>query len=861
MQWNDMRQRYEELSEAAGRLALALQSHDVPTMLAELPVVNVFTDRRVPHQLLGPGRALHGALAGVPAPARLELIEAVLEDCRPRGRHDPALHWAQYSMSFLTGGLEGADLLPIAEQWFALVERHDVYTVMEPLVPVIRAYSERGGVLSPALVGVIRRTAVPGFVDHDGAVGFAVLVATLTEPPLNPGEAWSEQVLADLEDPPADGARSGPWRRVVAHAASAPTGARPSKAWEKAARTILEEIGPEAVRERLVEWLSLVGRPRTFAPLNPSFNSAPDRFADEYDPCNIDTLRGLIWMLGCTPANRDTADVFGRIVEGSLRKLPGLGPRSVRLASTAVTALSLQDGDAALGELARLSVTVRYKGTLRQITKALDSRAAALGLTTGEVEELSVPSHGLTEPGRRVQQFGDAEAELCVVGTSVKWTWRTGGGKAVKSVPAKARTEYKAELKELKADAAQIAKTLSAHSERLDRQFLARRSWRYTDWRARLADHPLLGTLVRRLIWLVDGVAVSFVGGGEDVRTVDGAALTPGPGPGSAVELWHPIGRDQDEVAAWRALLEHAGVTQPFKQAHREVYVPTPAEEATAVYSNRFAAHLCRQYQFQSLAGVRGWHSKLRMAVDDAYPPAVRQLPAWGLRAEFWVDGVAGFEPGEHLISDSCAYLYLSTDQVRFYRHGATGNMAQAGTGDFRQRHGEAADPLPLAEIPPLVLSEVLRDVDLFVGVSSVGNDPTWGDGGRVGRVGRQYEYWHGYAFGELGVAGLARAELLARLVPMLAVGEHCRIDGRFLEVRGELNTYKIHLGSGNILMEPGSRYLCIVPGQSLGETPEPAVSLPFDGDRMLTLILSKAILLADDTAITDPAIVRQLGT
>ena len=35
-----------------------------------------------------------------------------------------------------------------------------------------------------------------------------------------------------------------------------------------------------------------------------------------------------------------------------------------------------------------------------------------------------------------------------------------------------------------------------------------------------------------------------------------------------------------------------------------------------------------------------------------------------------------------------------------------------------------------------------------------------------------------------------------------------------FLIVRGELRTYRIHLGSGNILMDPNSQYLCIVPGR-----------------------------------------------
>ena len=34
---------------------------------------------------------------------------------------------------------------------------------------------------------------------------------------------------------------------------------------------------------------------------------------------------------------------------------------------------------------------------------------------------------------------------------------------------------------------------------------------------------------------------------------------------------------------------------------------------------------------------------------------------------------------------------------------------------------------------------------------------------------------------------------------------------------------------------------------------------LPFEGDGMLAIILSKAFLLADDRAITDPGIVRQI--
>src|SRR5438309_5703614 len=98
-----------------------------------------------------------------------------------------------------------------------------------------------------------------------------------------------------------------------------------------------------------------------------------------------------------------------------------------------------------------------------------------------------------------------------------------------------------------------------------------------------------------------------------------------------------------------------------------------------------------------------------------------------------------------------------------------------------------------------------MRDVDLFVGVASVGNDPTWVDGGPTGRY---QDYWHRYSFGELSATAETRQQLLNRLVPRLTIANRCSIDGRYLKVRGDLRTYKIHLGSSNILMEPNDQYL-----------------------------------------------------
>jgi hypothetical protein len=99
---------------------------------------------------------------------------------------------------------------------------------------------------------------------------------------------------------------------------------------------------------------------------------------------------------------------------------------------------------------------------------------------------------------------------------------------------------------------------------------------------------------------------------------------------------------------------------------------------------------------------------------------------------------------------------------------------------------------------------------------------------------------------------------VLEMLVPRLKIAERCHLTDRFLVVRGNLRTYKIHLGSGNILMEPNDQYLCIVPLRS-GEGKDEKLFLPFEGDQTLAVILSKAFMLANDKKITDSSITRQI--
>nr|WP_261361113.1 DUF4132 domain-containing protein [Aeoliella straminimaris] len=476
---------------------------------------------------------------------------------------------------------------------------------------------------------------------------------------------------------------------------------------------------------------------------------------------------------------------------------------------------------------------------------------------------MAVPTYGLEEIGKRTEQLGDFTAELVVTGTtSTELRWIKPDGKPQKSVPKAVKDDFADDLKELKAAAKDIQKMLPAQRERIDQLHLKQKTWAYDTWRERYFDHPLVGTLARRLIWEFDQgekqgnkVAATSLEGklvdstGEEVQVNPDSAI---------VSLWHPIGPDQADILAWRRFFEDRQIKQPFKQAHREIYLLTDAERNTGVYSNRYASHIIKQHQYNALCGVRGWKNTLRLMVDDEYPPSSIELPEWNLRAEFWVEG-AGDEYGTDT-NETGTFLYLATDQVRFYSIEAATTYAHASGGGYGSLAvGPGAEninePLPLDQIPPIVLSEIMRDVDLFVGVASVGNDPNWNDGGPEGRY---REYWEQSSFGDLSATAQTRREILERLVPRLKIADRCSFDEKFLIVRGDRRTYKIHLGSSNILMEPNDQYLCIVPGRGAG--PGDKVFLPFEGDQRLAVILSKAMMLAEDTKIKDPTILSQIG-
>jgi Domain of unknown function (DUF4132) len=668
---------------------------------------------------------------------------------------------------------------------------------------------------------------------------------------LTPGEVWSDAVNTDLTQMAP--AKALAWVALFKHTLSA-TSSRPSARWLANGGKLLHGIGDDDVRDALQRWLPLVTQGQSIRKLG-QYSGDTRGAGDVMNEENANALRGLLWLIQTMPRQDRLARSITSVALSAYKKVPGIGPRAVKVGNAAVYALSELRSPDAVGQLAMLKVRIKFGTAQKEIEKAFNTAAEALGLPRDQIEEMGVPSYGMEEVGRRVESFGDYQAELIVTGSDAELKWSDTKGKLLKSVPAKVKSDNKDDLKELQQSLKDIQSMLPAQRDRLDSMYLLQKTWSWDDWRERYLNHPLIGTIARRLIWRLDGTPVLFHDGAP--TDVQGSAIVPGTS--AKITLWHPVECDIEEITAWRRRLEELEVTQPFKQAHREIYLLTDAERNTRTYSNRFAAHILRQHQFNALCGARGWKNKLRLMVDDSYPPATKELPQWGLRAEFWIEGI-GQNYGDDT-NDSGVYLRLSTDQVRFYRTAAAAHWAHAGGGGYETAaRGPGQDninePMLLEQIPPLVFSEIMRDVDLFVGVSSVGNDPTWQDGGPDGRY---REYWQSYSFGELSGTATTRKQVLERLVPRLKIADRCSFADRFLVVRGQKRTYKIHLGSGNILMEPNDEYLCIVP-DSRSRARQDDLFLPFEGDNTLSIIISKAFLLAEDSKIIDPTITRQIN-
>lgn len=610
------------------------------------------------------------------------------------------------------------------------------------------------------------------------------------------------------------------WLLLITRLSRASKGSKPSKKWWSEIQKLIKPIPKKYLTDTLHHFLQIA--------IDVYKSHLKNNTIRKKSEGNEHFIRSLIWLSGYLNVSQLNQD----LVELGLmcyKKIPGYGQCSKRLGNACLFAFTTLPYKTGIAYLTQFRAKVKYPSVRKIIENRIYEVAEREGKTKDEIEEMGVPTYGLNETQQLEQMLGDFKAIVTIESIQqVSLKWQKPDGKLQKSVPANIKSTHADAIKALKKAVKEIKEALPAQAHRIERIFMNPREWKYSDWIDLYIHHPFMGYIGKKLIWHFQNDANKTTAFFQEDQWIDNQGRSiDWISDDTKVQLWHPIGFFADHIERWRDFLIDHQIQQPIKQAFREIYILTDAEINTNTYSNRFAAHIIRQHQFYALCKLRDWHYTYQGNWDSHNIP-YKELPNWGLSVRFLVD--ADWE--SQYLSAGGIFEYVHTDQVQFY-----------------DNHGR----MELQEVPALVFSEIMREVDLFVGVCSIGNDPSWTDRGNE----RLFTYWRSYSTQNLTENAKTRKAILEKLIPRLKIADQCSFTEKQLVVKGKIRTYYIHLGSGNIHMSPNNQYLCIVPGGR--NTTTKAVFLPFEGDNLLSIILSKAFLLAEDEKIKDPTIVSQL--
>ncbi|GAA3929662.1 hypothetical protein GCM10023085_08780 [Actinomadura viridis] len=250
-------------------------------------------------------------------------------------------------------------------------------------------------------------------------------------------------------------------------------------------------------------------------------------------------------------------------------------------ASAGLDVLAEIGTDVALTHLHGIAQKLKFKGLREQAREKIDQIAEELGLSEDELADRLVPDFGLDPGGGLVLDYGPRRFTVGF-DERLKPYVLDGNGKPRKTLPkpgAKddpelAPAAYK-RFAALKKDVRTVA---AVQIRRLETAMIARRRWDLPDFQRYLMSHPLMGHIVRRLVWLTDDGTTfrvaedaTFAGPADDTLTLP---------PAASVRVAHRLDLD-DSIAAWSEVFADYEIAQPFPQLGRPVHALTLDELRT----------------------------------------------------------------------------------------------------------------------------------------------------------------------------------------------------------------------------------------------------------------------------------------
>lgn len=467
------------------------------------------------------------------------------------------------------------------------------------------------------------------------------------------------------------------WIDLLRHCLNAGTGHRPTLSWLKKSRQLAARLD----NRQLSQYLHyVIAYCRTIlTERHEGIKGVADFDVEYLSPINHDLLKALIWFIPLIKGNalHDLVEDYAR---WAFKKSRESGPLSVKTGLAAAYTLTFLPFDSALARILAIRESTQDKAAQKSIDKILLLLAEKNNISATELEESLVPSFGLLPGGILDTTIGKytVTCQLSLPGKSV-YTWSLNGD-ALETVPS---LQKEKPFKAFQAQVRNIEMQLATYNGKLEALFLQQRSWSFSHWEKYYLQHPLLGKLSSSLIWTVNNgnVKTECIPLDGQMVSLKGTAITMTPD--TIITLWHPYGADSKTVHAWKQFLAQQKVEQPFEQAHRKIFTPTTEELAGGLFSLRYSSLSLNREKFINASIGKGWNVKKKVPQHWRFLPFL-ELTDWDMRVNFLAD-----------VKDDDI---IFTDHINFYKQGA---------------------PLPIIEVPPVIFSEVMLHIDLFVRTAS----------------------------------------------------------------------------------------------------------------------------------------------
>jgi len=253
----------------------------------------------------------------------------------------------------------------------------------------------------------------------------------------------------------------------------------------------------------------------------------------------------------------------------------------------------------------------RTRGVQELAGELVGSIAERRGWTAEELADRTIPTGGLDNAGVLELPVGEKiyTARLAADG---KITLVNPDGKSVQGLPATDGDAAEA-LKESKALLAtarkEVKQVFEFQSRRLYEALCVGREWPAADWEEFLLQHPLMGRLLQRLLWMgldETGHRVALFRPMEDLTLTDAADKPVALAAFARIRLAHQTALSSDEVAAWQAHLKDYEVAPLFDQLGRERLLADGIETQTEILDRR--GWLIEAFKFRSIATKLGYN-------------------------------------------------------------------------------------------------------------------------------------------------------------------------------------------------------------------------------------------------------------